>query len=260
MDNLLRVGVVMSLLHFSTAAGLAQNVEGSKLFQGKCGGCHTIGKGALVGPDLAPAKDWKTVELTATVKRMEKMAGPLSDADVEALVDFLKTGATKGEPTNNNIDVSPVSPLPINSTEAPVADVKNETGSVEDGELLFSGKKQLSNGGMSCIACHTASGGHSSLGPDLRNIATKMNETALIASCEQTPFKVMRAAYAKHAVTRQEAINLSKYLISLKDKPALPLELPIGLYGAVGATAIMGALAVFYRKRNTSVSAKLRRR
>lgn len=78
--------VLMYFVSFSNA--LAQ--DASKLFEEKCAGCHTIGGGELVGPDLAPTAGWNTIELTKSVKSMEKSAGSLSAPEIESLVEYLR--------------------------------------------------------------------------------------------------------------------------------------------------------------------------
>ena len=54
--------------------------EGAQLYQDKCSGCHTIGGGAMVGPDLLASTKWSESDLSAAVKRMEKNAGPMTAA------------------------------------------------------------------------------------------------------------------------------------------------------------------------------------
>lgn len=53
---LLWTGLLVALLLFASAAlavSLTQSAEeGEQIFKQKCAGCHTIGGGRLVGPDL----------------------------------------------------------------------------------------------------------------------------------------------------------------------------------------------------------------
>ena len=86
--------LVTSLCFFNfclIAHSVADPQAGSKLFEGKCMGCHTVGKGVLVGPDLAGTKSWPDDKLQAAVKGMEKTVGPLTPDEVNNLVDYLKS-------------------------------------------------------------------------------------------------------------------------------------------------------------------------
>lgn len=232
--------------------------DGASLFSQKCSGCHTVGKGKLVGPDLEPTHTWETDKLTGEVKRMEKMAGPLADTDVAQLVKFLKS--QKATRLNADIDTSFAAPVQSSSPAKPDFDLAAEPGSAQTGRRLFTGEQGLANGGMACIACHQAESNGGTLAPDLSAIAEKMSPTALVAACEKTPYKVMKEAYASHPVTRQEAIDLTKYFDWLKTNKPTAQRFPVGLVGVAGAVLMMILIALGYRNRNTSVRDKLTRR
>lgn len=261
MNKLVRVASILMLCASIAPSVMADESSGQKLFQSKCGGCHTVGKGALVGPDLASTRDWKVDDLTAAVKLMEKMAGPLSDSERADIVKYLKNQSPTATPAVS-IDADkkvagPEGTTPVESAaEAPKKTVAQ--GDAARGEMLFTGKKAFANGGMSCVACHSTSG-QGTLGPDLKNISDKMNETALTAACEAAPFKVMKAAYAKHPIKKDEAADVASYLVSLKNKPQQK-EFPLIPYGLAGSALVMITVAIAYRRRNTNVRDKLHRR
>ncbi len=236
----------VSLAFPALAAGGAD--EGAALFAQKCAGCHTIGRGALVGPDLAKVSSWSAADAESAVKRMQKMAGPLTENEIDNLVGLLKD--TKGGDR-----------LKAQSEAAATPEVTGgEAGSAQTGRRLFDGRQSFANGGMACIACHTVGGSGSSMGPDLSGVAAKMGETSLLSACEQTAFKVMKAAYAQHPVTKQEALHLVKYFVSLKDNPETAATPPVTIYGVAGATLLMLVIAWGYRDRNGSARSKLHRR
>jgi len=264
------VALTAATLSLSTAA-YAEN--GSKIFSQKCSGCHTIGGGPMVGPDLAGVSTWKTSDTVDAIKRMETSVGPLSGDEVDALVQYLKT------PTNNATSAAEsaatttgataeAKPVEQTSTskESPegteaTSDMASQPGSAETGKRLFLGAQPFANGGASCVACHSGGVSGGTMGPDLTNIAERLNERALIAASEKTSFPVMRAAYANHPVTKQEAIDLAKYFVSLKGTVKQDSQLPpVGAAGAAGATLMLGLIAWGYRNRNTSVRSKLQRR
>ncbi len=86
---------------------------GEEIFQGKCTACHTIGKGKLVGPDLAGVTSRREESwLTRQIKEPDRLIAEkdpialqllqesnnvpmvplgLSDAEVAAVIEYLKS-------------------------------------------------------------------------------------------------------------------------------------------------------------------------
>ncbi|MBX9880169.1 MAG: cytochrome c [Candidatus Obscuribacterales bacterium] len=224
-----------------------EGAQQAQLFGEKCSGCHTVGKGKLVGPDLQNVVNWPTAELTAAVSRMQKMAGPLSDAETKSLVSFLKNVKAP-----ELVKKSEEHALAEATTAAPA--------SAEVGKELFTGSKAFVNGGPSCIACHQTEGTGGTLGPNLTNAFDKFGESALVSACEQTNFKIMKAAYKDHPVTRQEALHLTKYFGSIKGREVKNTDPPINAIGFGGALIYLAGLTLFYRRRKGDARDKLHRR
>ena len=64
--------------------------NGFAVFQARCLGCHTIGNGPLVGPDLYGSHEKPRQLLTAMTKLMRINRNvEVSDEEVEQVVDFL---------------------------------------------------------------------------------------------------------------------------------------------------------------------------
>lgn len=245
------------LLIVVLSVGFAQRAyadSGSSVFTNKCAGCHTIGEGNKVGPDLKPTKDWTDSKLESEVKRMGPMAGGLTDDEVASLVSYLKNPVEQASTDSDTAKAE--------STESsePVKEPEGELpGSAENGKLLFFGSKQFENGGMSCIACHQ-SGSHQGLGPDLKGISKKMKGRALVEACKNAPFKVMNAAYADHKITETEAFDLAKYLTEADAEEAESKPMPVPLYGGAFTLLVLACIAVGYRNRNSNVRDKLKRK
>ena len=221
--------------------------QSAKLFNQKCSGCHTIGKGTLVGPDLAGVNGWNTVELTASVKRMEKMIGPLTDDEVKGLVDFLKDSSVNDR-------------LKQQEEKVLAPSLSKDSGSAQLGAELFMGSKGFTNGGMACNACHQVNGEGGTMGPDLTLISDKMGDNALLSACEQASFKVMKAVYRNHQITREEALHLVKYFNEAKHAKEKASEHPVSWFAAIASFIAIALVSFGYRKRNTSVRAKLKKR
>lgn len=153
---------------------------GDTLFSERCAVCHTIGGGDSAGPDLVSARRLSHGDLHAAVERMQNNAGPLTPAEVDALVAFLG-GGTHEKP--------------------------KPRGSSANGRQLFFGDKSLANGGSPCFACHAIEGRGGNLAKDLTS--SKANIAGIAA---QPSFPMMKAAYTKHAVTDAEAYDIAAFV------------------------------------------------
>jgi mono/diheme cytochrome c family protein len=227
----------------------------------RCAGCHTIGEGALSGPDLAPATGWPAADLTKAVERMEKNVGPMTAEQVASVVELLKSEDVK--------------PRLSAARERQVAEMAAtlEPASPAAGEALFHGGRAFANGGVACSACHRAGGPGrvrgGTLAADLTGAATRLGEQALVAAAENPGFPLMRASYGSRPVTRQEAIHLAAYLEEVDEETgdgraaiaAAPNTAAWIGWGGTGAAALfLAAMVLLYRGRNRGVRARLVRR
>lgn len=253
--------------------------DASQLFTEKCASCHTIGKGPLVGPDLAGAKLQPESEIEANVSRMQNQAGPMTAAEITALVKYLKGGgsdsASQKPPTGTapeektslgttttgtgtSSDASSTAAVKQSAAETPAK--SKEPGSVVAGEEFFSGKRSLKNQGMACAACHSVTGEtKGGLGPDLSGVGTKLNTAALVVAAEKTPYRVMKNAYKDSPVTHDEAVDLAAYMSTLKGAGSKQ-PVSVEMMGFIGAAILIAAVALGYRTRKKPARDKLTRR
>jgi mono/diheme cytochrome c family protein len=229
--------------------------NGAAIFNTKCAGCHTIGGGKLIGPDLKDVMvrrdpDWvkrfisdppKMLASDPTAQKLLKennnVSMPnlgLSPAEVEDLVDFLK-----------NPGVSPAAPaLPA---AAP------GTGDPLAGQKMFTGETWLANGGTPCIACHTVTGtgglGGGALGPNLTHVIQRLGVPGVTAALQTIAFPTMLGPYQNHPLSADERADLVAFLITA-DRQQGPV--PISTQGAltintllVFSIATMGAAVLF---------------
>ena len=208
------------MLLFGAAAGWAAG--GPALFDERCAPCHTVGGGDSAGPDLVKAKRLAPAELRAAVKRMEINVGPLTAADVDALVAFL-VAATPTAP--------PKPALPV--------------GNPANGRQLFFGAKALTNGGTPCFACHAAGGEGGNLARDLTN--AKVNVAAVAV---QPAFPMMKAAYARNAVTDAEALDLAAFVAEAKGGRRAGSGVVHGAAAGIAALAFAAVGLIVKRRRN----------
>ncbi len=248
--------------------------DAASVYKEKCSGCHSIGGGDLVGPDLARCATWPDSELQESIKRMEANTGPLTDAEVNGLKAYLKNPKPKSDSAAKSSSITSSSvPSPVaqvDSTTLPATDANTPTAtagessaepaSAENGKKLFWGDEAFKNGGLSCIACHSVDGNGGNMAPDLTGISEKMAAPALVSACEHTPYKVMKTAYKSHAILHQEALDLQAYLSSLKEPHHQSKKPQVALIGFGLAGIVFAIIAFGYRGRNKSARSKLQRR
>ena len=207
----------------------------------RCSGCHTVGGGAMKGPDLIKASQWPETTLGPAIKRMEKHVGALSDGDVATLTALLR-----------HPELQPRLEAQRKRTMAAMQ-ASLEPPNAELGRKLFTGEVPFGKGGLACASCHRADDTGGSFAPDLTRLALSMDEIGMMSAFEEANFPVMRAAYADRPVTKQEALHLAAFFTGIKDqKPtpaSLPLIFPLGVVIALGA---LGLLFFFYGRRNTA--------
>lgn len=245
--------------------------EGEKLFKETCVGCHTIGGGRLVGPDLAGVHDRRTQQwLEKFVKSSQSMIksgdadaiavfekynnivmpdSVISDEQITAVLGHIKS-ASSGDGTQQVVETAPVV----------------QTASKEDillGASLFQGKTRFENAGPTCISCHDVTNdaviGGGVLAKELTTVFSKMGGTGVRAILGSAPFPVMEIAYKDKALTEKEVTALVAFLQDADENHAYsnPRDYGMGLFlsGLIGA----GILFMFYsllwlRRRKDSVN------
>lgn len=219
-------------------------VDGVKTFNDLCSACHSIGGGALAGPDLATVSGKSHDELQKALKRMEDNVGPLKPEQVEALIALLKSPNAKEQ---------------IAGTAAPAIEVSPEqkAANAATGRALFYGGQRLANGGTPCFACHAVGGRGGSLAVDLTDIHSKRSEPVLLSTAEQPPFPMMKATYGNRPLTAQEAWHLVAFLQSSTGGPQ-PESTKTRDGIAAGITlVVLGGVALTMRSRRAGVRSRM---
>lgn len=243
--------------------------DGQALFMAKCIGCHTIGGGKLVGPDL------KDVTKTRDLQWIKNfIANPAqmiaSDADAQAL--FKQYGMTMPALGLAPADVDALVAFLANPGQLPIpAAAPTMAGNAANGRQLFTGEKALSNGGTPCIACHSASGLSSldggSLGPDLTHVIQRLGEPGLTAALKTIAFPTMVGPFTNRALTAREQADVVAFLRQANGQPAAPAVAPGSLttqtwvvfgIGLAGTLVLFGVLLIFWQSQKQSISARLR--
>jgi mono/diheme cytochrome c family protein len=248
------IGVLTASL--ALGSGLAQSPpEGAAIFDEKCAGCHSVGGGDLVGPDLAgvtqrrnqqwlidflsdPEKildsgDPTASELLAKYGGTRMPSQDLTQAQVEAVLIFLEGEGSTG------------------SQAAPVAELP--AGDPARGEALFMGNSHFENDGPPCMGCHNVDSkgllGGGALGPDLTDVSTLYSEAGLAAAMASIPWPTMLPIFNEHPLTPAEQSDLTAFLQTTAGQPAANREWFILGLSLAGFLAALGLTGFIYRGR-----------
>lgn len=225
------------------AAGVAGQAgeDGKAVYEGLCKGCHTIGGGKLVGPDLQGIADRRDADwVRAFILGPEKViaAGDpiakqllaeynnvpmpnlgVTGAQIGPLMTFLGfTAPAVTTTTATSTTPAPTTPPPTTTT-APAA----AAGDAGRGKELFKGGDRLSAGGPACLSCHAIAGvgalGGGKVGPDLTGAFAKYGGQQGLSSALQSlaPFPSMVPIFSRNKLTAREQADLIAFLKTAPD-------------------------------------------
>ena len=256
---------------FCCTASAALGQDAANFYRGNCSACHTIGAGAVAGPDLKDvtqrqSREWlihflldpeavgaskdeyaKKLVADSNGMVMPKIEG-VDRARAEALLAYIES-ESKGSPARS-------------AGNEPIAETPFTADDVQRGKQVVLGSVPLVNGGPACISCHTLNGlaplGGGRLGPDLTSsydhLGGRRNLTGWLTS---TPTPTMQAVYKTHPMTPEEVAALVAYLESAVTLPsAAPQTLPVGTFVLTGLGGSLVGLVLldgFWRKRFRAV-------
>lgn len=240
----------------------------AQLFQLKCGICHTIGQGPLVGPDLSGVNE----------KYSE-----------EWLVEFIRSSQTmikKGDPTavalfeENNKVIMPDPMISDNEIRGILKYIAENSGTggtaiayesilantgpenVERGSKLFDGRITFDNGAASCISCHNGLSNtlfnQKSYAKELSISFSTLGEQGVRAILENPPFPVMAKALEKNPLKADEVRDLLAYMKSVDTGSAASATTPdsgLFIYGILGALSLIIVYSgLWYSRKVRSVN------
>jgi len=219
--------------------------KGADFFKSKCISCHAFGK-VLVGPDLSLSKTKSDADLNLAFDRMEAMAGPISVDQRNQLLALIHSE----------------NPDAILNPPVPEGIVEKLPGDPATGESLYYGETALTNGGMSCVSCHSSfrnSGpGGGKLGLPLTGTFSKFGGSGLTSAIKNAAFPTMREPYRNHEITQTEAEHLTAYLQSVDAQPEYTNSFTLIFSSLIGGAFLFGLLGVLYRNRLISVRQTLK--
>ena len=245
----------------AAAAGRAGG-EGKAIFEGLCTGCHTIGGGKSVGPDLQGLAERRDADwVRAFVLGPDKVIAA-GDPIAKQLVAEYNNVAMP----NLGITEAQIGPLlvflgftePATTTTPPTTTTPEPVASdAERGKERFKGGERFAAGGPACLSCHTIAGvgalGGGQLGPDLTGAFKKYGgEQGLRSALKTLPFPTMAPIFSRNQLTAREQADLIAFLKTAPDlqRPGDAAGKLIGF--SLAGVALLGilAMAVWRRRLN----------
>lgn len=229
-----------------------------QLFVEKCSGCHSIGKGKLVGPDLKDAdkrrtRDWLVKMITNPDSLLD------SDPDAKALlaefngVRMTNLGVSKEEANALADLIARCSESECTLSAAPFVAVSTAQADIEQGRKLFTGETALVNGGPSCISCHSANGldlamSGGTFGKDLTDVFNRFGDEGLDGALKSLQFPVMKDVFQGKPLSPEEVTALRAFF-RFSTMAKGHDTLPVFLVGAIGALFCLIVLNFLWSQR-----------
>jgi len=277
LQRLKFIGSVTTLLIALTNVP-SYSQDGESIFKGNCAVCHTIGKGILVGPDLANVhkrrkKAWifkfirssqsviKSGDETAVAlfEKFNKVQMPnhaaFTDGELNAILSYIESNSPE------YVAETEAMPSPEESTSEPEITGKPIDEATEEdilnGRLLFSGQLRLQKKGPACLSCHNVKNDHviggGLLAKDLTEAYSRLNENGIKAILSSPPFPAMRKAYENHPISDDEAFLLTSFLKDVDQEHyyqhSRNYQLGFLYTGLIGVCILLMIFTYIWRKR-----------
>lgn len=236
------------------AVAAQDEAAGAAVYDANCASCHQAGGTGVPGsfPPLAGNPNAADPAHVEQVVR-EGLSGPI-DVNGETY-----DGTMPALPQLSDSEVADVAAYVSGLAEGGAAEpaepppAPTEAGTVEGGEILFSGGTALENGGAACVGCHTAGSvgnlGGPGLGPDLTDVAARLGgEAGLSAWLSNPPSPTMAPIFAERALTPEEIADITAFLVDAPDQAAPSQSVDwLLVAAAAGLAVLMAGMAIAYR-------------
>lgn len=259
------------MLSYSELSYAQSSGAGAELFKSKCGICHTIGGGRLVGPDLSGAPERRTEDwLLRFIRSSQAM---IKSGDAVAVGLFKEFNET----------IMPDPMLSDDEIKSVIQHIKDQSGGASAaaayvsvlenagekdialGRHLFEGRQAFANGGPSCIACHNGLAdtyfNEKSYAKDLAASFATLGEAGTRAILENPPFPVMAQAFEGKTLTPDEVRALLAFLKTPGGSPTMRKASGFMVYGVLGAAALIIVFSgLWYSRKDRSVNHSIYKR
>jgi mono/diheme cytochrome c family protein len=227
--------------------------EGQSIFQQKCVGCHSIGGGKLVGPDLKGVTTRRTKEwLTSWIAAPDKVLAAQDPIATQLLAEHNNLAMPNLGLTPDQV-ASLIAFLGTDTVTTPAT--AQAAGDPVAGKALFTGTQRLKNGGPPCMGCHSVGAigalGGGALGPDLTPAFNKYGgDAGLQAFLNSVPTVTMNAVWTRQPLTPQEQADLVAFLkqVSVTERP-IDVVGQLTLLAFIGMVLLLILAQLYWRKR-----------
>ncbi len=243
-------------------AASAQNPsveDGKTIFQTKCSGCHTIGGGDLIGPDLRNVTSIRDHSwLVNWISAPDKMLAEGDPTAKQLLQQYTVTMPNLGL---SQQQVEDVIAYITNQSKGPQQGTpptpSGQAGNPSTGQALFVGNIRLKNGGPPCQSCHNVEGvsllGGGRLGPDLTKVYDRYGDTGLSAALATIPFPTMQPIFGSRPLTTQEQADLKAFFKEAATRPVQQGGLDVTIIAVIGYLLAILLIGIIWHRRLISV-------
>ncbi len=249
-------------LLFAGSSFAQSAAETADLFKLKCGICHTIGGGKLIGPDLANIQDRRSEDWLINYIRSSQTMIKNGDPDAVALFEEYNK-VIMPDPMISDIEIKTIlsyiaenSGAGVGTAAEVVSVIKGATPEdLEHGKDLFEGRVRFANGGPSCISCHNGQSNamlfeNNYSSKDISTSFSTMGEAGVKAILQSPPFPVMAKAFENQKLTDTEVRNLLVFLSKAR-KSKSSVSSGYLLYGILGAFSLLVLYAGLWHGRKS---------
>ncbi len=261
---------------FTSAMVQGQDDAVEQLFTIKCGICHTIGMGKLVGPDLLNVHDKRSDEWLLEYVRSSQTMINKGDPDAVAIYKEYN-GILMPDPLISDEEIlSILGYIAESSAAGGRAGVVYESvltdatsADAEHGQELYEGRIRFENDGPSCISCHNIQRKETKLltnyAKDVMASFETLGEAGVSAILKTPPYPVMAESFNGHELTDAERHDLLAYL---RDAKVLAPNMGLSsMYSNFLSVSLMGGVFLFvlyslfwFNRKGGSVNEKIYKR
>lgn len=269
----LRVFFVSTAFFFLPLLPLLAQQNGESIFKETCASCHTVGRGVLVGPDLASVQNRHSEEWIKNFIKSSQTVIKSGDKYADSLFKAFNQMPMPDHPNLTDDQIKGILAYISEQSSAPTTAIASAAalkGNSKRGRALFDGSIRFTNRGAACNSCHNVdmkgyiSGG--ALGKDLTHAVSRLSAAGVAGIVSGLPFPQMKETYAKRPVTPQEIADITAFLTTAdKSTPATAAMSSVGNYllvwGAAGFVILLILFSLFWiRRKSRTVNLRLFRR
>jgi len=226
-----RFAVVVATLLVLTYAAPARAFDPAVAFTTRCSGCHSVGKGDVVGPDLRNVllrhdRNW----LHSFIRSSQSV---IRAGDAKAMALFHKYGGRRMP--DHNLSIPEIDRLldliaAGGPRDAGASSIRSAATAglldVSRGRDLFLGRLAFHAGGAACVQCHVAGEanlwGGGSLSDDLTRAYARYQEWGLDRALAHPRSPLMASIYDGRPLTADEVFAIKAFLRQTAHSAPLP--------------------------------------